>query len=124
MTHISRSAQKLGQGEQLLAQNARRGLSSISNRIGTHCLQLLLVSLLQSGLLALQTRLVLDSKLLVVADLLLNLGNRCLERRLLQGLSLLVGIDLLLGNKVVQGFAFVLGDDGIDLGSRVLYKEK
>jgi hypothetical protein len=52
--------------------------------------------------------------------LLLELCDSCLKSGLLQSLGFLVGIDLLLRHKVVQGFVWVLGDDGVDLGSRVL----
>jgi hypothetical protein len=66
----------------------------------------------------------LSSELLVVTNLLLNLCNGCLKSGLLQGLSFLVRIDDLLSNEVVQGFAWVLSDDGVDLGCRVLFNKQ
>ena len=66
--------------------------------------------------------LVLGSKLLVVGDLLFNLSDSGLQTRLLQCLRLLVGIDLLLGNQVIEGFSGILGNDGIDFCGRILYK--
>lgn len=59
-----------------------------------------------------------------MTNLLLNLCNGCLKSGLLQGLGFLVRIDLLLSNEVVQGFALVLSDDGVDLGSRVLFNKQ
>jgi hypothetical protein len=52
--------------------------------------------------------------------LLLDLCDLGLEGRLLQRLSLLVGIELLLRHKLVEGFARVFSDDGVGLGSGIL----
>jgi hypothetical protein len=51
---------------------------------------------------------------LVLGDLFLQLGQRCLELWLLKDLGLLVGIDLACSYQLVKGFARVLGEDVVD----------
>jgi hypothetical protein len=55
--------------------------------------------------------------------LLLDLRNLGLKGRLFQGLCLLVGIELLLRDKLIEGFARVLGDDGVGLSGGILRKK-
>lgn len=76
----------------------------------------------QRSLLSSQTVLVLDSELLVVANLLLGLGNGGLKGRLLKDLGLLVVVDLLLLNQFIKRLVGVFGDDGVDFGEGVLVK--
>lgn len=75
--------------------------------------------LLQFSLLGGQTLFILGGKLLEVQDLVFELGDGGLEGGFLQGLGLLIGIDLLFGDKLVQRFTLVLGDDGVDFGGRI-----
>lgn len=59
--------------------------------------------------------------LLELGDLVFNLSDSSLQGGLLEGLGLLVIVDLLFGNKVVEGFSRVLCDDGINLCGSILY---
>lgn len=79
------------------------------------------MGLLQGGLLVSQALLVLGGELLVVADLLLDLGQSSLQRRFLLCLSLLVVVDYLDCDEIIEGLARVFGDDGVDLGGGILW---
>src|ERR1700710_935370 len=59
----------------------------------------------------------LVSKGTKVGELFFELGHLSLETRLLQKLGLLIGVELLLGNEVVNGDARILSNDAIGFGS-------
>lgn len=78
------------------------------------------MSFLESCLLTSELLFVLGTEFLVLADLLLELRNSGLERRLLQSLGLLVCIDNFLIDKFVKRFFGVCGEDSIGFGGGVL----
>jgi hypothetical protein len=59
-----------------------------------------------------------------LSDLLLDLSDGGLERRLLQCLRFLVHVNLLLCNQFVERFAGVFCDDSIDLCGCVLHRDR
>lgn len=73
--------------------------------------------LLKLGLLSLGLGLVLQVKLLVLCNLLLELRKGGLKLRLIEDLSLLVGIDLASSYEFFETLARVLGEDIINFGS-------
>jgi hypothetical protein len=117
---VRRSAQELANSEQLLTKNLCICFRDIGDGICAHSLQLLLVCLLQGSLLAHQSLLVLVSDLLIVCNLFFNLRNAGLEGGFLQGLRLLIVVNLLLFDQLVERFALVLGEDGVNLGGSIL----
>lgn len=118
-----RGAQELSHGIEMLAQCLLGGLSRISNGVITDSFELRLMRLDKRSLLSSQTVLVLDSKLFVVANLLLGLSNGGLKGRPLQDLCLLVVVDLLLLDQFIKRLVGVLGDDGVDFGEGVLVRK-
>lgn len=59
-------------------------------------------------------------KLLVLGDLFLDLCDLRLESRFLEGLCFLVGVDLLFGDELVEGFARIFCEDAVDFCCGVL----
>lgn len=113
-------AQKLRQDEKAIMERLLgTGLGlllELANSFSLLLLVLLGQSLLELRLLGCGARSILQIDLLVLRQLLLKLGELCLEGRLLQYLGLLVGVDDLLSDKLVQVLALVLGDETIGLG--------
>lgn len=68
-----------------------------------------------------RTSLVLLVELLVLGDLLLELGEGGVEGRLLQDLCLLVGVDLAGSYQFIEGLSRVLFEDIVDLGGVCLW---
>jgi len=69
----------------------------------------------------LRTSLVLLVELLVLGDLLLELGEGGVEGWLLQDLGLLVGVDLASSYQFIEGLSGVLFEDVVDLGGVCLW---
>lgn len=55
-----------------------------------------------------------------MSDLFFDLCNASLKGGFLQGLSFLIVINLLRLDELVERFALVLGEDGVDFGGSVL----
>lgn len=96
--HGGGSAKELGQAKQTLSEILLVKLSSLRANLFPNSIQFFLVGLLQCGLLAVQALLIMAGEALELSDLLLDLSDGGLERRLLQGLRFLVHVDLLLRN--------------------------
>lgn len=96
------STQKLGHIVELLAQCLLGGLCRIGNRVVTDSFELPLMRLDKRSLLGKQTFLALIDNLLIVANLLLDLGNKSLKGRLLEDLGFLVAVDLFLLDQFIE----------------------
>lgn len=94
--------EELAQVKQLLSELRLSNTASSFGGLLLNSFKLLLVGLLQLSLLADQAFLVIGSEALELGNLFLDLSNSGLEGRLLQGLSLLINVDLLLRDELVQ----------------------
>lgn len=94
--------EELAQVKQLLSELRLSHTASSFGGLLLNSFKLLLVGLLQLSLLADQPFLVIGSEALELGNLFLDLSNSGLEGRLLQGLSLLIDVDLLLRDELVQ----------------------
>jgi hypothetical protein len=123
LSHNGGGAEESAQRKQPVTELLLAGLGSLSDNLFPERVQFLLVRLLHRRLLVGQSVFVVLSELFEVGDLLLDLGDIGLEGGLLQRLGFLVGVDLLVGDELVQRLSGVLGQDGVDFGGGVLWAE-
>ena len=91
-------------------------LLHVVDSLGLLILVFLCQCLLEGGLLGSEACPVLLVDLLVLGDLLLDLGELGLELGLLETLGSLIGVDDLEADELVKGLVLVLGDYGVGSG--------
>ena len=113
-------AQELGKDQQAVMQSLLSIGSSlllhVVDSLGLLILVFLCQRLLKGGLLGSEACPVLLVDLLVLGDLLLDLGELGLELGLLETLGSLIGVDDLEADELVKGLVLVLGDYGVGSG--------